>query len=72
VCVCVDVWCVCVDVWCVCVCVVCGCMCVCVCVCVCVMPSTAVFCSSLMSRFQGMLPTYFLNNFEIVSSLFVT
>jgi hypothetical protein len=29
-------------------------------------PSTAYFCSSLMSCFQGMLPTYFLNISEIV------
>jgi hypothetical protein len=44
----------------------------CVCVCECAMPSTAIFCSSLMSCFQSMLPTYFLNNSETVSPLFFT
>ena len=32
----------------------------------CAMPNVAVFCSSLTSCFPGMLPTYFLNDFEIV------
>ena len=32
----------------------------------CPVPSMAVFCSSLTSRFLGMLLTYFLNDFEIV------
>jgi len=32
----------------------------------CAVPSMAVFCSSLISCFPGMLPTYFLNDFEIV------
>ena len=32
----------------------------------CAVPNMAVFCSSLTSRFPGMLLTYFLNDFEIV------
>ena len=32
----------------------------------CAVSNMAVFCSSLTSRFPGMLLTYFLNNFEIV------
>ena len=32
----------------------------------CAVPNVAVFCSSLTSRFPGMLLTYFLNDFEIV------
>jgi hypothetical protein len=32
----------------------------------CAVPSMAVFCSSLISWFPGMLLTYFLNHFEIV------
>ena len=32
----------------------------------CAVPNMAVFCSSLTSRFPGMLLTYFLNVFEIV------
>jgi len=33
---------------------------------ICAVPNMAVFCSSLTSRFPGMLLTYFLNDFEIV------
>jgi len=33
----------------------------------CAVPNMAVFWSSLNSCFPGMLPTYFLNDFEIVS-----
>jgi len=33
----------------------------------CAVPSMTVFCSSLTSCFSGMLLTYFLNDFEIVS-----
>jgi len=33
---------------------------------VCAVPNVAVFCSSLTSCFPGMLPTYFVNDFEIV------
>jgi len=33
---------------------------------VCAVPNMAVFCSSLTSWFPGMLPTYFLNDFEMV------
>jgi hypothetical protein len=32
----------------------------------CAVPSTAVFCSSMMSCFRGMLLTYFLNDSEMV------
>ena len=32
----------------------------------CAVPNMAVFCSSLTSRFPGMLLTYFLNDFEAV------
>jgi hypothetical protein len=32
----------------------------------CAVPSMAVFCSSLTSRFPGMVLTYFLNDFEMV------
>ena len=32
----------------------------------CAVPNMAVFCSSLTSRFPGMLLTYFLNDLEIV------
>jgi hypothetical protein len=32
----------------------------------CAVPSTAVLCSSMMSCFRGMLPRYFLNDFETV------
>jgi len=32
----------------------------------CAVPSMAVFCSSLTSRFPGLLLTYFLNDFEMV------
>jgi len=34
---------------------------------VCAVPDVAVFCSSLTSWFPGMLLTYFLNDFEMVS-----
>ena len=34
--------------------------------CMCAVPNMAVFCSSLISCFPGMLLTYFLNDFEIV------
>ena len=33
----------------------------------CAVPNVAVFCSSLTSYFPGMLLTYFLNDFEIVT-----
>ena len=33
----------------------------------CAVPNMAVFCSSLTSYFPGVLLTYFLNDFEIVS-----
>ena len=36
----------------------------------CAVPNMAVFCSSLTSRFPGLLLTYFLNEFEMFISLF--
>jgi hypothetical protein len=39
---------------------------VCVCVCVCAVPSTAVVCSSLISRILVMLLRYSLSDYEMV------
>ena len=43
-----------------------ACVCVCVCVCVCAVPNVSVFCSSLRSRFPGMLLRYFLSDSQMV------